>query len=100
MLVKNLPMSKKIGIMPVRILLDAITAWKGLLAGDSGYFIAILKAHFSFANWLFFHKKDSPSLTGRNENLYGYLQKSIVWQFFVKKKTSGVSAGFNVSIRF
>ncbi len=88
MLVKNLPMSKKIWIMPVRILLDAITAWKGLLTGNSGYFIAIIKAHFSFVTWLFFRQKDSQSPASRNGNLYGNLEKSIVWQFFIKKKNT------------
>ena len=39
MLSKNLPFSKKIGVIPVRNLLDAISAWKGLLTGDGGYFI-------------------------------------------------------------
>ena len=74
--------------MPVRILLDAVSAWKGLLTGNSGYFIAIIKAHFSFVTWLFFRQKDSQSPAGRNGNLYGNLEKSIVWQFFIKKKNT------------
>ena len=86
MLAKNLPATKKIWILPARILLDAITAWKGLLTGDSGYFMAILKAHFSFVNWLFFHQKDSRFPGTLKGHLNGYLSKSIVWNFFIKKK--------------
>jgi len=86
MLAKNLPLSKKIWILPIRFLLDTITAWKGLLAGEGGYFIAIIKAQLSFINWLIFHQKKSRFPNQRNGYLYGYFQKSIVWQFFIKKK--------------
>ena len=88
MLVKNLPLSTKIRVLPVRFLLDTFTAWRGLFTGESGYFIAIIKAQFSFVNWLLFHQKDSRFPDSRKGNLYGYLQKSIVWQFFIKKKKS------------
>jgi len=86
MLVKNLPISKKIWIMPARFLLDAITAWRGLLTGESGYFIAIVKAQLSFINWFFFYQKEGRFPATRKGRLYGYLQKSIIWQFFIKKK--------------
>ena len=59
---------------------------KGLLMGEGGYFVAILKAHFAFLKWLFFHPKgnsQSPYSTGR---LYGVLQKNLIWQYFIKKK--------------
>ncbi|HKZ65853.1 MAG TPA: hypothetical protein VJ111_05835 [Chitinophagaceae bacterium] len=88
MLVKNLPLSKKIWILPIRFLLDAITAWRGLVTGEGGYFIAILKAQFSFANWLLFHQKNSQLPASGKGHLYGYLQKSIIWEFFIKKKKS------------
>ena len=88
MLAKNLPWTKKIWILPARFLLDTITAWRGLLTGESGYFIAIIKAQFSFVSWLFFHPKNGQQPASRNGHLYGYLQKSIIWLFFIKKKKS------------
>ena len=86
MLNKNLPLSKKIWIVPIRFFLDTISALKGLLAGDRGYFVAIVKAHFAFLNWYIFHRKNSLFPISRKGQLRGYLAKNIVWQFFVKKK--------------
>ena len=88
MLVKNLPLSKKIWILPIRFLLDTITAWRGLLTGEGGYFIAIIKAQFSFMNWLFFYQKNGRLPASRKGHLYGWLKTSIIWQFFLKKKKS------------
>ena len=86
MLSKNLPVRKKLWVMPVRNLLDAVSAWKGLLSGDGGYFIAILRAHAAFVKWWFFYKKRSVFPARREGNLAGYLQKNMVWQHFVKQR--------------
>lgn len=86
MLNKNLPLSQKIWIVPIRFFLDTISALKGLLTGDTGYFAAIVKAHFAFLNWYFFHRKNSLFPASRKGYLHGYLAKNIVWQFFVKNK--------------
>ncbi|MEP6701196.1 MAG: glycosyltransferase family 2 protein [Bacteroidota bacterium] len=86
MMSKNMPLSKKLWVMPVRNLLDAISAWKGLLTGDGGYFIAIMRAQLAFIKWWLFHKKKSVFPATRKGNLSGYLQKNMVWQHFVKKK--------------
>lgn len=86
MLAKNLPLSKKLVVMPVRFFLDMITAWKGLLTGKAGYFLAILKAQLHFIGWcLFYPKKRWFPITKKNY-VQGWLPKSIVWQFFVKRK--------------
>ena len=86
MLSKNLPLSRKLWVMPVRSLLDSISAWKGLLSGDGGYFIAILRAQFGFLNWWLFHRDKSKMPVNRKGPLSGFLQKNIVWQHFVKKR--------------
>ncbi|MEJ0106691.1 MAG: glycosyltransferase family 2 protein [Bacteroidota bacterium] len=52
MLYKNLPASQKWWKIPFRIFLDIISACKGLLAGDAGYFLAILRAHVAFLHGL------------------------------------------------
>jgi GT2 family glycosyltransferase len=85
MLAKNWP-SKKIWALPVRVSLDAMAAWKGLLTGDAGYFLAIVKAHFAFLNWLLFHQKKSVFPIVRKGHLNGVLQRNLVWQFFINKK--------------
>ena len=72
--------------MPVRNLLDGLSAWKGLLSGDGGYFIAILRAQVAFFKWWLFYQKKSVFPATKKGNLSGYLQKNIVWQHFVKKK--------------
>ena len=86
MLSKNLPLSKKIWVMPVRNLLDGVSAWKGLINGDGGYFIAILRAQLAFIKWWLFYKKKSVFPEHRNNPLMGFLKKNMAWQHFVKKK--------------
>ena len=48
MLAKNLPLATALWKIPFRIVLDVIAAWKGLLSGNGGYFIAIIKGTFAF----------------------------------------------------
>jgi hypothetical protein len=86
MLAKNLPLSKKIFVIPARFILDGITAWRGLLSGQGSYFVAILKAQFSFINWWLFHQTKSNFPITKKGHLYGFFPKSIAWQFFIKKK--------------
>jgi hypothetical protein len=86
MMSKNLPFTKKIWIIPVRDFLDGISAWKGLLSGDGGYFIAILRAKLAFIKWWLFKKKQSLFPSTKTGSLTGYLQKNMVWQHFAKKK--------------
>ena len=59
MLYKNLPWSEKWWKIPFRIFLDTISAWKGLLTGDGGYFLAILRGHLSFYRWILFRRNQS-----------------------------------------
>ena len=86
MLSKNLPFAKKLWVMPVRNLLDALSAWKGLLSGDGGYFIAIVRAQVAFVKWWLFYKHRSLFPETRKRHLKGLLDRNIVWQHFVKKR--------------
>lgn len=86
MLSKNLPLVQKLRVVPVRYLLDAVSAWKGLLSGDSGYFIAIFKAHIAFIRWWLFHRKKSVFPVKRNAPLLGVYKGNIAWQHFARKK--------------
>jgi GT2 family glycosyltransferase len=83
MLSKNLPWYDVVWKIPLRIALDAVSAWKQLLQGQPIYFKAVFKAHLSYVRWI-----------GLNQNqfkagypkLKGWYRGSIVWQYFIAKK--------------
>ncbi|MCZ2458751.1 MAG: glycosyltransferase family 2 protein [Chitinophagales bacterium] len=86
MLSKNLPFASKVRVLFVRGILDSISAMKGLLSGDGGYFVAILRAHLAFYKWLLFFRKKSVLPAVRHNKVSGYLDRNIAWLHFVKKK--------------
>ncbi len=86
MLYKNLSAGAALWKIPFRFSLDAISAWKSLLSGDSGYFLAIMKAHFHFMSWCLFHQKESIFPIRKSRKLSGWYNGSVVWAYFVKKK--------------
>jgi hypothetical protein len=88
MLAKNLPWSEKWWKIPFRMALDQVSALKGLLSGDGGYFIAIIKAHLAFFRWCIFHKRTKRAYKLLPiKSLYGIYDRIIIWDHFVKKKT-------------
>lgn len=86
MMYKNLPGQKVTGKLLVRALLDIVAAWKALLGGDAGYFMAVARAHFHFIKWIFFHRERSLFVHAKNTQLAGWYKGSIVWDYFIKKK--------------
>lgn len=86
MLSKNFPFWKAFFTIWIRLALDDISAVKGLLSGDFGYFRAIIRAHFAFISWRLFNQKKSRPGLKRHTNLSGYYRGNVVWQHFVKKK--------------
>ncbi|HEX7848013.1 MAG TPA: glycosyltransferase family 2 protein [Chitinophagaceae bacterium] len=88
MLSKNLPWQRKLWVMPFRNLLDAVSAWKGLLSGDTGYFVAVIKAHVSFVKWWFFQKKKSVFPAKKAGPVAGMLWKNVAWLHFAKKQST------------
>jgi GT2 family glycosyltransferase len=86
MLYKNLPWSQKWWKIPFRIFLDAVSALKGLLIGDGGYFFSILKAHFSFLKWVLFRQHLSFFPVKKGGIPEGIYKGNLVWQHFVKGK--------------
>jgi hypothetical protein len=72
--------------MPMRLALDCISAIKGLLTGDTGYFKAIMKAEWAFIKWWMFNRSASKMPLKRNKPLNGYFPGNIAWQHFVRKK--------------
>jgi len=86
MLAKNLPWSQKWWKIPFRISLDIISAIKGLLIGDGGYFIAIIRAHLAFIKWILLKQHKSTFPQRKNKELQGVYDGNVVWLHFVKKK--------------
>jgi hypothetical protein len=75
-----------VGVLAVRFVLDAVSAWKSLLAGEGRYFMAVLKAHGSFMVWLFSSKQKNLFPPVRKGTLTGWFPGSIIWQYFVRGK--------------
>jgi len=86
MLAKNLPRSEKWWKIPFRMTLDIISAVKGLLSGDGGYFVAIFRAHLGFIKWIFTGKRANKLKRRKLNQLAGLYEGNIAWQHFAKKK--------------
>ena len=86
MLSKNLPLSEKVKVLPIRFILDAISAWKGLFQGDKDFFIAICKAHASVLSiWLKGYQTHTLNRVPL-KHLKGVYNGSVVFQYFIKHK--------------
>jgi GT2 family glycosyltransferase len=86
-LAKNLPWSEKWWKIPFRLFLDQVSALKGLVSGDAGYFIAIFKAHLGFFDWILLRKKAPKPVSKRKlKDLTGVYKGNVVWQHFARKK--------------
>ncbi len=86
MICKNLPLKELIWKLPFRIILDSISAWKGLLTGDIWFFTAIIKAHFGFYYWLFSRFRPSQNTRVSMVSLGGVYNRSVVWNYFIDQK--------------
>jgi len=86
MMAKNLPPEQVLWKLPLRFVLDSISAWKSLFAGEAVYFWAILTAHLAFLKWALLHQKKSVFPKKRRVALQGWYSGSVVWQYFVRGK--------------
>ena len=86
MLFKNLSFSESIWKIPLRLILDNVTAFKALVKGQSDVFIAIESAHFNFIKWIFSHRSKNNYSRIKINRLSGVYNGSVVWQYFINKK--------------
>ena len=86
MLAKNLPVVQAMGVILLRLGLDAIAAWRALLGGDRTFFLAVAQAHMGFLKWLLVDRKKSVFPISRKGKVAGKFAGSVVWQHFIKKK--------------
>ena len=73
-----------------RMFLDGIAAFRFLMEGKLTYFLAVLRAHFTFYGnlRLMLRKRKSEADLGTKVNLTGMYKKSIITQFFLKKNAN------------
>jgi GT2 family glycosyltransferase len=76
MLAKNFSLATALWKIPFRL----------LLGGNGGYFMAIVKAHVHFFNWLLFKKNQSVFPIKKEGEVKGWYNGLVVWQYFIKKK--------------
>ena len=86
MLAKNLPKRQSFWKIPLRVLMDFISAFKSLFAGQFVYFLAVGEAHLAFLKWLFFKRKSSVYPVQRKARLSGWYLHSVAWKHFVQGK--------------
>ncbi len=84
MMAKNLPVPKAILKICLRIGMDIISAWKSLFDGEATYFIAIVQAHWGFAQWLLLKRRQSVFPATKGQPADGWYRSSIVWRHFVE----------------
>jgi len=79
---KNYQGNSRFRIILIRLILDGIAGIKFLSQFKISHIFAIIKAHFAFYAYLLFHS--NKGITNQSTTIDVY-QKSIVWQYFVKK---------------
>ncbi len=80
MIYKNIPADKLFSTILLRLILDGISGIKLLVDGSFADFLAVIKAHFAFYAMIPKLERKSP------RNVSKIYQKSIVWEYFVKKQ--------------
>lgn len=83
---KNLPKNKIFTTIFIRLCLDGVAGVKFLLEGKPMHTIAIIKAHFSFYGAL--KQNRLKRVPFKELLLAGMINKSIVWEYYLKKKKS------------
>lgn len=86
MLSKNLPCAERLYILPMRFLLDWVSACKDLFAGNTTTFRAVFNAHIATIKWWFVGKKNTQAKQSFWQ-MKGVFSGSIIWEYFIKKKT-------------
>ncbi len=87
LLFKNLPQKKANLIILKRLILDSLSAFVYLSSFKFSFFFAVIKAHFSFYSLIgSYQKKRKKLLKYNNKNHKEIYNKSIVFDFYLRKK--------------
>ena len=96
LLYKNLPKGKLFLTIFMRLILDGLSAFIYLATFKIKFFFSVLKAHFAFYSSLKKLKQARKELAGYNKNHEEIYTKSIVLDFFIKKKKKFTDLGMNM----
>ena len=98
MLYKNLPSSRLIPVIVVRLLLDGVAGFKFLLQGGIGDCLAVLKAHFHFYERVLkgMYKRREGAIRNEEQTIY---KGNIAWEYFILKKKKFSELHFDPSIK-
>lgn len=89
LLLKNLPGNRLFFIICMRLLIDHVAAYRFLFQGKTGDFKAIAAAHRHFLfRWRYWKKKRKVFNGNKAYFSSQVYRKTIVWQHFIKKKTT------------
>lgn len=95
LLLKNVSASRLLWLLPFRLLLDGVSGARCLLKGEFTEVKTIIKAHwnffFSFGKWYKKRQQVQKLLSKKNET--GIYRKSIIIDYFIKKKTTYTDLG-------
>ncbi|RKR83928.1 hypothetical protein BDD43_4143 [Mucilaginibacter gracilis] len=86
LLKKNLPFSRAIIIIPIRFLFDLMALFRFITEGKYKNAWAVSRAHQNFLRRLFTKNITTVKSRNRNYNLTGMYTRSLVLDFFVRKK--------------
>lgn len=84
MLSRNLPISERLWVIPVRWLLDVIAAWRALLQGRGQEFIGIARAHFAVIGWWIAGKHRHIEGKKPLHRLMGVHRGLLIWDFYAR----------------
>lgn len=85
MLFRNWPLSSLLWKIPLRFTLDAVSAWKSLLQGNSNYWLGVFMAHIHCIKWGITNIR-RVGWKGKQHDPAGVFHGSIVWQYFIVGK--------------
>jgi GT2 family glycosyltransferase len=86
MVAKNWHWQEKWWKIPLRLMLDIVSAYKALLDGDSAFFRGVFFGHMAFFRWMLSSKKQNLFPANKEGKLHGVYKGSIVWQYFIRHK--------------
>lgn len=86
MLFKNYSVAERLRKIPLRLILDGISALQQVFRGDVRYVIIVLRAHAFFYRWLLSSKEKNIFPANRSVYPHGIYRGSVVWQYFIRKK--------------
>lgn len=90
LLFKNKSIIDLLWILPSRLILDGIAALNFLTEGKTQHFKAVFKAHISFYKFMpnmWSKRKDFNKIKKGKSNLSGIYKGSIIWQYFINRRS-------------